>query len=140
MKLRLKRFKFGEKSTLGKLFVDDVFQCYTLEDKVREQPGVAVEKWKVPHETAIPAGTYSVVIDYSTRFKRDLPHLLNVAGFEGIRIHSGNTDADTEGCILVGGTPVNDDFIPQSRQTFDHLFDLMDDAYERGEKIEIEVV
>jgi len=81
-------------ATPGMLSVTGVFACYTLEDAVRDH--------KLAHETAIPAGTYQVIIDRSVRFERMLPRLLNVPGFSGIRIHAGNTTADTSGCILVG--------------------------------------
>ena len=64
--------------------------------------------------TAIPAGTYKVIIDASTRFKRDMPHILDVPNFTGIRIHSGNTDQDTDGCLLLGTAIENDDFISGS--------------------------
>lgn len=80
--------------THGRLSVNGVFQCYTLEDAVRDH--------KLAHETAIPAGTYAVTIDRSVRFQRMLPRVLNVPGFGGIRFHAGNTVADTSGCILVG--------------------------------------
>lgn len=117
MKLYIKRFEFGTNYTIGRLYVDDVYECYTLEDKVREA-GV-----KVPNETAIPTGTYKVVVDHSIHFGKDLPHILNVMGFEGVRIHSGNTDKDTEGCILLGDTWPGGDFIGNSLLAFDRFFE-----------------
>ena len=77
------------------MYLDGRFGVLHLEDVVRQGE-------KVPGQTAIPEGIYTVQITFSNRFKRDLPLLLNVPNFEGIRIHPGNTDADTEGCILVG--------------------------------------
>lgn len=102
MRLRLERTYKCETYTIGKLFIDDVYYCDTLEDKVRDLP---VEP-KVMHETAIPAGTYNVIVNLSPRFKRELPRLLNVPFFDGILIHRGNTDKDTSGCILVGENKV----------------------------------
>lgn len=139
MELVLKRYNFGEKSTLGKLFIGGVFFCYVLEDKVREIENEPVAKWKIPSQTAIPRGKYKVIIDFSSHFGTELPHLLDVPGFDGVRIHWGNTDIDTEGCLLVGSSVVNEDFISNSRATFNHLFDLMEASYERGEDISIEV-
>jgi hypothetical protein len=115
MKLVLKRFEYANTYTIGKLYIDDIYQCYTLEDVVRKGP-------KVDGKTAIPAGTYSVIVDHSNRFNRDLPHILDVPGFTGVRIHSGNTSADTEGCILVGTTWTGGDFISNSKLAFDALF------------------
>jgi hypothetical protein len=106
MKLVLKRIHFGENFTIGQLFEEtEIGQnplCYTLEDKFREIEGVPVEQWKVPHETAIPRGNYSVSITFSNRFGINLPLLADVPGYTGVRIHSGNSDKDTDGCILVG--------------------------------------
>lgn len=83
---------------LGKLraIVDgnEVYKCYTLEDPIRDK--------KVWGDTAIPAGTYTVKVRFSNRFKKDLPGVQNVKGFDGVLIHGGNTKADTHGCILVG--------------------------------------
>lgn len=77
-------------------------ELFTLEDAVREQPGMEVSRWKLAAMTAIPTGRYRVIIDFSHRFNKDMPHILNVSGFDGVRIHSGNSPADTEGCLLVG--------------------------------------
>lgn len=98
MKLVLKRMDKNEKYTTGKLYVDGMYFCDTLEDRVRD---LSKEK-KVPGETAIPAGKYRVMVTMSPRFGRMLPRLLNVPYFDGILIHRGNTTKDTSGCILVG--------------------------------------
>lgn len=113
MKIKLVRFLKGPTSTIGRLLLDGKLQCYTLEDSVRSV--------KVAGKTAIPSGTYVLVIDYSLRFGRLMPHLLNVPGFEGIRIHAGNTDKDTQGCILVGNGHT-DNSLTDSRKAFDALF------------------
>lgn len=137
MKLVLTRTMFESESTIGKLVVGDTFFCYTLEDKDRyleTNPDA-----KVHGETAIPRGTYQIVIDYSKRFKRELPRLLFVPGFEGVRIHPGNTSEDTEGCILVGTSIVNEDFIGNSRVAFGYVMESLLAAYERGEQIWITV-
>lgn len=116
MQLLLKRLHKTEKSTIGELYVDGKFECYTLEDIEREV--------KVAGKTAIPKGEYKVIINMSNRFKRQLPLLLNVPNFEGVRIHSGNTAENTEGCVLVGRTR-SVDFIGESRLAFTSLFDKM---------------
>lgn len=119
MELTLTRGPSTTHSTPGKLMIDGVFECYTLEDVVRTT--------KIAGETAIPAGVYKVVIDMSNRFKRLLPLVVDVPGFAGIRIHPGNTDKDTEGCILVG-TSRSTDFVGNSRMAFDALFKKMQAA------------
>ena len=117
MDLILRRNVFTDNSTIGDLLVNDEFFCYTLEDKVRPI--------KVPRETAIPVGQYEIVINFSNRFNARMPLLLYVPHFEGIRIHSGNTSADTEGCILVGETKAKD-WVGQSRAAFNRLFPMLD--------------
>lgn len=119
MQITVKRLHKTDTSTIGELLIDGIFECYTLEDIERPV--------KIKSETAIPRGTYKVIINQSNRFKRLLPLLLNVPGFEGVRIHSGNTNHDTEGCILVGRTR-SKDFIGQSRKAFDKLFEKMKKA------------
>jgi hypothetical protein len=119
MLIVVKRLYKGEKSIIGEMTVDGIFECFTLEDVERPV--------KIKGETAIPKGTYKVIINQSNRFKRQLPLLLNVPGFEGVRIHSGNTNHDTEGCILVGQTR-HKEFIGKSRKAFDKLFKKMQKA------------
>lgn len=101
MELMVERDMIGD-STEGQFFVDDQFVCYTLEDRFREDINKPVTAWKVAGDTAIPEGRYIVQLTFSPRFQMVLPILLDVPGFSDIRIHSGNTAADTEGCILVG--------------------------------------
>lgn len=138
MKLKLERFQFTDKSTIGKLSADDKFICYTLEDKVRETDE-PVDKWKVYGQTAIPRGIYTVIVDFSNRFQKNLPRLLNVPGFSGVRIHSGNTNEDTEGCILVGSN-YSQDKVGNSRATFNLLMSAIENAYDLDEGIEIEII
>lgn len=133
MKLKLTRVQFDTACTIGRLTVDGAPECWTLEDFVRP-PGAA----KVFGQTAIPAGTYGVIVTHSPHFDRDLPLLVNVPGFEGVRIHPGNTADDTEGCILVGMDKMVD-ALARSRIAFDALFPKIEQALARGELVSIEV-
>jgi hypothetical protein len=94
-------------ATFGKLYADGVFVCYTLEDEIREQPGRPVNEWKIKTATAIPstlhAGKpYPLTMELSNRFGPDTLTVRDVPGFVGVRMHAGNTPADTEGCPLLG--------------------------------------
>jgi hypothetical protein len=129
MDLKLVRTDLTSQSTVGELYVDGKFECYTLEDVVRPV--------KIKGMTAIPAGGYEVVISHSARFQRLLPLLLNVPNFDGIRIHAGNTAADTEGCLLVGQAKASN-AISGSRNAFNALFAKLQAAAAR-EKIFIEI-
>jgi len=130
MKLLLERRPSAFGATIGELFVDSVPECFTCEDTVREE--------KIHGETAIPAGSYNVIVTYSNRFKRELPLLENVPNFEGIRIHPGNTAADTEGCILPGRTHT-DRTVGESRAAFNALFAKIQQALQDGDTVEIEI-
>lgn len=121
MTVRLTREPTTGGATFGVIFVDGHYACFSLEDAVREQTGQPVSAWKVPGQTAIPSGQYRVIVTPSVRFKQPLPLLLDVPGFSGVRIHPGNTIADTEGCILVGADR-DDTRVLQSRVAFDGLF------------------
>jgi hypothetical protein len=131
MRLLLVRKEFSPESTIGELSIDDVFECFTLEDAVRPV--------KIQGKTAIPEGSYEVAITFSNRFQRLLPLLLDVPDFEGVRIHPGNTPRDTEGCILVGTTKgPQPDFIGNSRAAFGILFAKLEVALQQG-KVFIDV-
>jgi hypothetical protein len=140
MHLQVQRFEYGTNYTLGRFFINGQYACFTLEDKVRQRQNVPVEQWKVKGETAIPTGTYKVIVDFSTRFNNDMPHVLDVPGFEGIRIHPGNTDKDTEGCILLGNTWVGSDFIRNSRMAFAAFYPKLQEAIKNGEDVTLEII
>lgn len=133
MKMQLIRTKLLADRTLGTLYAPGLV-LRTLEDQVRP----AYEP-KVMHATAIPAGEYEVIVDYSQRFKVEMPRLLNVPGFEGIRIHPGNTPEDTSGCILVGQYFGTDNTVRQSRKAYEELMEILEAAYARNETITITI-
>lgn len=129
MKLTLKRKFLGDKYTIGDLFIDGKFFCNTIEDTVRELPATCPYtpkgqsckcKEKVYAQTAMPAGTYKVTLEYSPRFKRKLPLLHNVPHFIGILIHSGNDESASAGCLIVGNNTVKGK-VTESRATSDKL-------------------
>jgi hypothetical protein len=102
MKLTLNRRPSVGGATIGELLADGARVCYSLEDEIREIPGVPVGNWKIKGQTAIPAGTYRVTMEDSPRFGPGTLTINNVPGFVGVRIHGGNTSEDTEGCPLLG--------------------------------------
>lgn len=137
MLLTLNREPSKNGCTLGELLLDGVHECFTVEDVVREIPGKPVSEWKVPGETAIPAGKYRVVLTLSQRFGKVLPELLAVPGFQGIRIHSGNTAEDTEGCLIVGErSPTG---VLRSREALLELMAALSGVIENGEQVYIEI-
>ena len=125
MTVTVKRKEFTEQSTIGEMFVNGVFLCYTLEDKdrgLKDSDEIEVIALKKVHsKTAIPYGTYQCAFSMSNRFQRVLPEVYGVKGFKGIRIHSGNSSADSEGCILLGNTKCKD-FIGESRLAMSNFF------------------
>ena len=140
MKLTLKRIALRPTYTIGKLYIDDVYFCYTIEDTVRDinkNGKFDNGEKKVHSKTAIPYGTYEIKWTYSPRFKKYTPQLMNVPSFEGIRIHAGNTSADTEGCLILGenkqvGKVLN------SRATINKFYPIIKEACSKG-KVTIEI-
>ena len=129
MKLELLRKEFTEMSTIGDLLIDGEFFCYTLEDAVRDG--------KIYGKTAIPYGEYDVEITFSPRFQKYLPLIKDVPNYSGVRIHTGNTAQDTEGCILLGFTK-SKDFIGNSRSAFNQFMPKLRTGLKQG-KVFIEI-
>ena len=134
MKLNLKRIFKGESYTIGRLYIDNIYFCDTVEDKCRDLSKEA----KVYGETAIPEGTYSVIVNISPRFKRDLPRLLDVPYFEGILIHAGNTAKDSHGCILVGENKQKG-MVLNSRKYETSLVKTLKESLNQGDTISITI-
>lgn len=134
MELTVKRRFKGPAYTIGSLFVDGRYLCDTLEDRVRDLSREA----KIPGQTAIPAGTYGVIVNRSPKFGRELPRLQNVPDFEGVLIHRGNTAADTAGCILVGENKVKGKVVNSTPYELS-LTRIIQEAIARGEKVTIKV-
>jgi hypothetical protein len=133
LELELARIHCGDEATIGELKVDGAWECFTLEDTVRP-PGV-----KVYGKTAIPPGRYRIIITWSNRFKKKLPLLLSVPNFEGVRVHSGNTAANTEGCILVGRSRSGDRMILNSRAAMKPLQEKIAKAIAEGREVWITI-
>lgn len=131
MLLELNRKWLTEKATVGELTVGRVFLAFTLEDTYRPLPAP-----KVPGQTAIPCGVYDVVVNHSERFGVDMPMVLNVPGFVGVRIHWGNGPGDTEGCILVG-LDRGPEQVLRSRMAYERVFGLIRACRARGETVKL---
>lgn len=140
MKLTLNRIALRQTYTIGKLYIDGKYFCDTLEDTVRDTNKSGkfdnCEK-KIKGKTAIPYGTYEIKWTYSPRFKKYTPQLMNVPSFEGIRIHSGNSSTDTEGCLLLGENK-KVGMVLNSRATINKFYPLIKKACSNG-KVTIEI-
>lgn len=138
MKLKVKRNPSTKTTTTGELLVDGEHFAWTVEDVVRDLGPHG--EGKVMFETAIPAGTYNVIINFSQRFKKNMMRLENVPFFTGILIHGGNTAEDTHGCILVGYELAGERIKPGTSTPAIHdLFEKVSKAIAAGDKVEIEV-
>jgi len=142
LKLKLIRKIFTTNSTIGELYVDGVFQCYTLEDVAR------VVGVKIKSETCIPAGNYTVKITHSNRYNKLMPLVydnpkltVEEAGttWSGIRIHPGNTDADTAGCILPGKSKAVD-MVTESKSAFEAFYNYLFTQIGTTKTAELEII
>lgn len=142
MELLLERKYCKEEYTVGRLSLNGVFFCNTLEDKVRDinkNGTFDCGEFKIKGHTAIPYGEYEVIVNYSPKFKRELPRLLNVPHFEGILIHRGNTHKDSSGCVLVGENTKKGMVLNSTKYEVE-LTKILKEAQNRKEKITIKIV
>lgn len=148
MEILVKRGPTVKDATIGELSIDGVFQCYTLEDAVREpesgRPSVWAElvawvkSWKVQNKTAIPRGRYRVALHSSPHFKCIVPILEGVPGYDDILIHWGNGAGDTDGCILVGESK-EANLIYKSKAAWQALYPRISAALALGQPVYVTV-
>ena len=142
MELKLERKYRSNNYCIDKLYINGKYFSDVLEDPDRGLTDTMsleeIQKIKIKGNTCIPYGTYNVTITYSPRFKKNLPLINNVKGFDGIRIHSGNKSQDTEGCLLPGFNKVKGQVI-DSRVTTDKLIAQIQQALNKGEKVTITI-
>ena len=142
MQLKITRLFKKDTYTVGKLFINNQYFSDTLEDKDRGLTSEMTEEQifdiKVKGKTCIPEGLYNIAYTYSPKLHKYAPLVLNVKGFSGIRIHAGNTDEDTMGCILLGkNTKVGE--LTNSRKTCNDFYHIVEDALDRGELITLKI-
>lgn len=128
MRITLVRIANRPTYCIGKLYVDGKYFCDTIEDTDRglsdEMDEKDILKQKIKGQTAIPTGIYHIYLTYSPKYKKIMPLIANVKGYQGIRIHSGNTSKDTEGCLILGkNTKVG--MVTESRKMFNAFFRLL---------------
>lgn len=128
MQLTLTRIFRTKNSTIGRLSIDNLFEWWILEDVDRGLKNTMslseLKAKKVYQKTAIPTGTYEIIISFSNKFKKQLPLLLNVPAYEGIRMHPGNTKSDTAGCLLPG-LLMQKDAVTHSTEAYFQIFEAM---------------
>jgi hypothetical protein len=140
MNLVLNRSQSHAGATLGKLYANDKFLCHTLEDEIREVFDTPISQWKIKGKTAIPAGRYRVTLENSPRFGPETLTIHDVPGFQFVRIHAGNTAADTEGCPLLGMTATDRSLVAgTSRPAVALVKTVVRQAIAQGEDVWIDV-
>ena len=142
MEIRVKRIARKDGYTIGRMSLNNEYFCDTLEDTDRGlkdtmQVNEILAK-KVKGQTAIPTGKYDVILTFSPKFKRVLPLLLNVPGYQYIRVHHGNLPSSTDGCLLVGENKVKGQII-NSRATLEKLMSVLLECEKKKEKVIITI-
>ena len=144
MKIKIYRYNKAIDHSNGLMIIDNVFECYTLEDEFRTK--------KVYGETRIPEGVYKIALRteggfhqrYAKKYgswHKGMLHILDVPGFEYILIHKGNNDDDTAGCLLVGeGNVGGANWVSGSAQAYGKLYPKIRNAIEAGEEVTIEFI
>ena len=142
MEILVRRIAKRPTYTIGKMYIDGQYFSNTLEDTDRgltqKDSLASIKSKKISNQTAIPTGMYKVIVNMSPKFKRNLPRLIDVPGFDGILIHRGNTDKDTSGCILVGENKVVGKVL-NSTPYETALVDKLTKAQSKGESITITI-
>lgn len=139
MKLKLYRKNLTDKYTEGELYIDDTFFCYTIEDKVRAKAGLWKRALKVYAETAIPYGTYPVLVTWSNRFQRMLTGIFNVPDFDGIRLHNGSTEKSSAGCVILSYKRIADGMLANDKTAMNDLCSKVAEV-QKTQKIFIEII
>lgn len=137
MEIKVKRIYHGKLYTIGRLSIGGQYICDTMEPPWRDF-GMGRRGEKVPGRTAIPEGRYLLVVTFSQRFQKWLPLLIGVYGFSGVRIHAGNTVADTQGCLLVGQNRVVGKVV-NSRAAMERLMARIREAERFNEPIHLTI-
>ena len=142
MEIIVRRIAKKDTYTIGHMYINGVYVCDTLEDKDRGLDSTMsvsyIKSKKVYGKTAIPTGTYTVAYTYSNKFKKMMPLVQNVKGFDGIRMHSGNTAADTLGCLLLGENKEVGKIL-NSRATCAKVYPMIKAASDKGERITVTI-
>ena len=142
MEIRVKRIARKDGYTIGKMYINGAYFCDTLEDTDRGLKSTMSEEEILSKKrkgvTAIPIGEYDVILTFSPKFKRVLPLLLNVPGYQYIRVHHGNLPSSTDGCLLVGENKVKGQII-NSRATLERLMSVLLECEKKKEKVTITI-
>lgn len=140
MQLILERKFHNENSTEGNLYINGKWFSHTIEDRTRAKPGEWKKELKVYGKTAIPYGTYPVLVTWSTRFKRPMVGIFSVPDFEGIRIHWGSSELSSAGCVIISYKADNEhDKLINDKQATEDLIKIIEEA-QKKEKIYIQIV